>query len=101
MNKEQAKKRAAMLNALRQEHQDGLHRAQALLKEQQAIRKQLRQAMADAPHTIPELAQATGLPADVVLWHISSMKKYDLATEIGPDDSGEYYLYSLSKELRQ
>ena len=43
-NKEDAKKRTAMLKRLREEHQDTVERTQALLKEQNAIRKQIRQA---------------------------------------------------------
>jgi predicted Rossmann fold nucleotide-binding protein DprA/Smf involved in DNA uptake len=99
-DKEAAKKRIEMLSALRQEHQDSIQRAQAMLKEQQAVRKQLRQAMQGAPHTVPELAQATGLPADQVFWHVSAMKKYDLVVETGMDDAGEYYLYRLAQEAK-
>jgi predicted Rossmann fold nucleotide-binding protein DprA/Smf involved in DNA uptake len=99
-DKKAAKKRIEMLRALRQEHQEGIQRAQALLKEQQAVRKQLRQAMQGAPHSVPELAQATGLPADQVLWHVSAMKKYDLVVEAGMDGAGEYYLYRLAQEAK-
>jgi predicted transcriptional regulator len=99
-DKEEAKKRTEMLSALRQEHQDSVQRAQALLKEQQAVRKVLRQAMKGAAHTIPELAEATGLPADQVLWHVSTMKRYDLVVEAGMDENGEYYLYSLREAKR-
>jgi predicted Rossmann fold nucleotide-binding protein DprA/Smf involved in DNA uptake len=99
-DKEEAKKRTEMLSALRQEHQDSVQRAQALLKEQQAVRKVLRQAMEGAAHTIPELAQATGLPADQVLRHVSTMKRYDLVVETGMDENGEYYLYSLREAKR-
>lgn len=98
--KEEARKRTEMLSALRQEHQESIQRAQALLKKQQAVRKVLRQAMKGAAHTIPELAQATGLPADQVLWHVSTMKRYDLVVETGMDENGEYYLYTLREAKR-
>ena len=87
-----------MLKSLREEHADTVQRTQALLKEQNAIRKQIRQAMTDGPKTVPEVAEASGLPANEVLWHITAMKKYDLVTETGM--SGEYYQYELTQEAR-
>jgi predicted transcriptional regulator len=96
MSKEDAKKRTEILKRLREEHKDNVARTQALLKEQKAIRRQICQAMRDAPKTVPEVAEATTLPADQVLWHITAMKKYDLAVETGM--CGEYYLYQVAKE---
>jgi predicted transcriptional regulator len=97
-NKEDAKKRTAMLKRLREEHQDTVERTQALLKEQNAIRKQIRQAMAGGPKTVPEVAEATGMPGDQVLWHLTAMKKYDLVVETGM--GGEYYQYQLAEESK-
>ena len=97
--KEDAKKRVAMLKRLREEHKETVAQTQALLKEQQAIRKQIRQAMGPGPKTVPEVAEATGLPADRVLWHDTAMKKYDLVREVGM--SGEYYQYELAQEENQ
>jgi len=96
MSKEDAKKRTAILKRLREEHKDTVASAQALLKEQKAVRRQICQAIRDAPKSVPEVAEITGLPADQVLWHITAMKKYDLAIETGM--CGEYYLYQLVKE---
>jgi predicted transcriptional regulator len=95
-NKEDAKKRTAMLKRLREEREDTVERTQALLKEQNAIRKQIRQAMRDGPKTVPEVAEASGLPANAVLWHITAMKKYDLVIEVG--QCGEYYQYVMAEE---
>ena len=93
-----AKQRTQLLKRLREEHQDTVARTQALLKEQNAIRKQIRQAMGDVPRTVPEVAEATGLSPDRVLWHITAMKKYDLVIEVGM--SGEYYQYQLAEESK-
>jgi predicted transcriptional regulator len=97
--KENARKRAEMLKHLREEHKETIARTQALLKEQQAIRRQICQVMRDAPKTVLEVAQATGIPADRVLWHITAMKKYDLAIETGM--CGEYYQYQLVQETKK
>ena len=99
MSKEEAKKRAQFLKKLREQHQETVARTQELLKEQNAIRRQIRQAMKDAPKTVPEVAEATGLPADQVLWHLTAMKKYDLVAEGEMD--GEYFQYALVKEAKK
>ena len=97
--KEDAKSRAAMLKSLREEHKETVAKTQAQLKHNQAIRKQIREAMQSGPMTVPEVAAATGLPSDRVLWHVSSMKKYDLVREVGM--SGEYYQYELAQKENQ
>ena len=98
MSKEEAKLRTARLKALREERPESVKQAQALLKEQTAARKAINSALQAGPQTVPALAAATGLPAHEVLWYISTLKKYDLVAEEGPDDMDEYYLYRLVKE---
>jgi hypothetical protein len=92
-----AKQRSQFLKQLRDEHHETVAQVQAQLKEQKNIRRQIGEAMGDAPKTVPEIAAASGLPAEQVLWHITAMKKYDLLVETGL--SGEYYLYQQAKEL--
>lgn len=99
MSKKEAKQRIAALKRLREAHQDTVARAQAQLKEQKAVRRQICQVLRDAPKTVPEVAAAAGLPADQVLWHLTAMKKYDLAVETGM--CGEYYLYQLAEEKKK
>jgi predicted transcriptional regulator len=97
--KEDTKNRAAMLKSLREEHEETVAKTQDLLKHNQAIRKQIHQAMQSGPMTVPEVAEATGLPSDQVLWHVTAMKKYDLVREVGM--SGEYYQYELAQKENQ
>ena len=86
-----------ILKRLRDEHAESFSRTQALLKEQQKIRKNLKTVLKERAKTIPEIAYSAELPADLVLWHIVAMKKYDLVQEVGQD--GDYYQYALpSKE---
>jgi len=96
MTQEEAKQRIAVLKRLREERQETVAQAQARLKSQKAVRRQVCQAMRDAPKTVPEVAETTGIPADQVLWHLTAMKKYDQAVETGM--CGEYYLYRVAKE---
>lgn len=91
--KEDAKKRTETLKRLRDEHRETVEKTQELLKEQNAIRKQIRQVMEAGPKTVPEIAAATSLPGESVMWHIVAMKKYNLVAEAGMD--GSYYQYQL------
>ena len=97
--KEDARHRGALLKHLREEHKETVERTQILLKEQNSIRKQIRQAMKDGPKTVPEVAEATDFSSDQVLWHITAMKKYNLIDEVGM--SGEYFQYQLSEEKKK
>jgi predicted Rossmann fold nucleotide-binding protein DprA/Smf involved in DNA uptake len=96
-NKEDARKRTQMLAELRKQHSEQVKQAQELLKEQQAVRKKLQGALRNGPRSVPQLAEATAIPAHQVLWYVATMKKYGLVEEAGLDDDEEYYLYSLSK----
>jgi predicted transcriptional regulator len=96
--REDAKKRTAALVALRKQHEASVNRTQEWVKEQNAFRKRLREALQEGPMTVPELALKTNLPPDQVLWHISAMRKYDLVVEKGLDEADEYYRYGLPEE---
>jgi predicted transcriptional regulator len=91
--REEARERTEALKRLREEHHETVELTQARLKEQNALRKQIRQAMAEGPKTVPEVVAATHLPGALVMWHITAMKKYNLVAEVGM--SGSYYQYQL------
>ena len=95
IDREEAKKRSETLKRLRENHRETVERTQALLKEQNTIRKQIRQAMADGPKTIPEIVEATQLPGERIMWHVTAMKKYSLVAEVGMSDG--YYQYQLTE----
>lgn len=97
-NKEEAKKRTQLLKQLREEHKDTVEQTQALLKEQQATRKKIKNAMKDEPKTIPEIAAVTEIPPNEVLWYVTALKKYGLVKE--GEMSGEYFQYELSEEAK-
>jgi predicted transcriptional regulator len=93
-----AEKRGLTLKQLREQHKEHVERTQVLLKEQQAVRRKICQALRDTPKTVPEVAAAAGLPAHEVLWHITALKKYDRIEETGK--CGEYYLYRMHQEKK-
>lgn len=96
LTREERKARTALLKELREAHAETVGETQERLKAQQQLRKRLTAALAGGPLTVPELAEAAGLPAEEVLWHVTSMKKYDLLVEAGFD--GAYYQYGLPEE---
>lgn len=92
-DKEAARERTALLKKLREEHQESIESTRARLKAQQEIRRAITGAMRGGAATVPEIAEASGLQANQVLWHVTAMKKYDLVVETGRN--GDYYCYSL------
>lgn len=95
-SREDAKQRGALLKQLREAHQESVERAQALLKDQKGVRREICQVIRGTAKTVPEIAEATAMPASEVLWHVTAMKKYGLVEETGM--CGEYYLYQLSED---
>jgi predicted HTH transcriptional regulator len=99
-SKEEIRKQTQMLVELRQRNGAQVKKAQELLKEQQIVRKTLQRALQQTPRSIPQLAVTTNIAAHLILWHIAAMKKYGAVEEAGMDETGEYYLYGLVKEVK-
>jgi predicted transcriptional regulator len=87
--------RGEALKQLRTRHAEAVERTQALLKEQKKMQQDLLGALSEKPRTVPELAAATGLPSDRVLWFVASLKKYGILVENGM--SGDYPLYAKAE----
>ena len=96
MEQPQATSRAEMLKNLRTTHAESVKRAQALLKEQKHMQEKLCALFRERPRTVPEVAQATGLPTEKVLWFLAAMRKYGLVVEAGM--CGDYPLYKKAEE---
>ena len=62
-------------------------------REHTKIKKKINTALKEGPKTVPELAQATKLPGQDVLWHLMSLKKYGNVTE--GEEQGNYVEYVL------
>jgi len=98
-DKDQKKQRAQLLKRLREEHQDSVQCTLDMIKKYKEIRKPIRTAMKEGAKTIPELAEATGLPADKILWHVTALKKHGLVVEA--EMIGDYYQYQLAQEPKK
>ena len=86
----------ATLKKLRDERGAAVGAAIERNKLHQAVRKEVRVALAGGPSTVPALAAATGVPTQDVLWHVAAMSKYGALTEVGMD--GDYCTYALVAE---
>jgi len=88
--------RGEMLKHLREQHTETVARTQALLKEQKRVQQEICKVLRDNPKTVPEIAEAVGMPAHEVLWYVASFKKYGLIVENGM--CSDYPLYQKAQE---
>ena len=88
----QEKKEA--MKQLRKERKDSIQRAAAMVKTQKKNLKSLREQVAtDDGATAPEIAKATGLDVDRVIWYLATLKQYGEVVE-GAKEGG-YFKYKL------
>jgi predicted transcriptional regulator len=90
--------RGEMLKQLRKEHAATVERTQALLKVQKRVQQEICQFIRENPKTVPEIAEAIGMPAHEVLWYVASFKKYGLLVENGM--CADYPLYQKAEEAK-
>jgi len=90
--------RADLLKSLREQHAETVARTQALLKEQKRVQQEVCKFLRDTPKSVPEVAEAIGMPANEVLWYMASFKKYGLIVEKGM--CGDYPLYQKAEEKK-
>lgn len=95
-DREKAKERTQMLKELREEHKDTVANTQERLKNQKKIYRDINKIIKDEAKTVPEIAEAVGLPTHIVLWNLTVLKKYGGISEAGM--SGEYFLYTSAEE---
>ena len=90
--------RNEMLKRMREAHAETVERTQALLKEQKRVQQEVCKVLRDTPKSVPEVAEAIGMPANEVLWYMASFKKYGLIVEKGM--CGDYPLYQKAEEKK-
>ena len=83
------------LQKLRQARKPTIAAVTARVKAQKQAIAAIKKELQKGDYTVPELAAATRLPSDVVLWYIASMKKYGEVAE-GQQD-GSYFRYRLGQ----
>ena len=86
-------KKADDMKALRRTCKERIEQVSALVKEQKKSLKALRAELENTACTVQELATATGMATDVVLWYVAAMKKFGKIAEMEKDEG--YYRYAL------
>lgn len=88
----------AKLKALREERGDIIDRNKELLKKQNSETGLIKKCLKDGSKTIPELSKETGLKSDLVLYYVSTMKKFGEISEAGHEKG--YFRYSLVEKKK-
>lgn len=63
-------------------------------KECVRVNKMILKALESSEKTIPQIAEETGLPAHIVVFHLMTLRKYGDVKAGEIDDMDEYYFYS-------
>ncbi len=84
------------LKLLREQRAAQVEAAQARLKEQIKVDNEITRVLKEGAATVPVLAEATGLPAQTVFWHLIAFKKYGKVVEGAQE--GDYFQYRLSEQ---
>jgi predicted transcriptional regulator len=83
------------LKSLREERQHLIQGAAARMREQRKVIKAIQEKLSAGPQTVPQIADAAGLPASEVLWFVAALKKYGKIMEDKKD--GSYFRYRLAE----
>ena len=81
------------MKALRMERKVWVDAAAALSRETRKAQTAVSACLAASSATVPEIAQATGLAPESILWLIATMKKFGQIVEAEKD--GSFYRYAL------
>lgn len=84
-----------ILKRMRTLRKDTVHRVAAQVRAQKKIIAALTGALRSGAKTVPEMAEATGLPSHEVLWWTASLKKYGIILE--GEKQGAYFTYRLAE----
>ena len=96
-NDQDKKAKREALKKLRNSRKEWITRAAAKVKEQKKALKAIKGQLKEGVETVPRIAEATGIPADRVLWYIAALKKYGEISEAEKD--GGYFRYVLIEGL--
>ncbi len=88
-----AEKETSPIKVLRDRHGGMSDKLKAYFKDQNQIRKKMKDSLKGGAKTVPEIARDTGLESPDVMWHVMAMKRYGDVLEAGR--SGDYYKYEL------
>ncbi len=70
------------------------HRDQReVIREEPVMRRRILDAIAEAPRTVPEIAEQLGVPPDEVLVWVMGMRRYGYVREIKGSEGDGFFRY--------
>ena len=94
------RERKELLKNMRESRRESIDRIKERIKKTNKDLRSIKDRLAQGPGTIPELAEATGLPTASVLWYIAALRKYGQVAEGAKARSESYYPYELIRESK-
>ena len=67
-------------------------------KEFVRIKKLILNSLKEGPKTIPQIAKETSVPADEIIYHLMTLRKYREVVTGELDDMDEYFSYKLNNK---
>ena len=83
------------MKKLRDARKEWITRTSGKVKEQKKHLNAIKGHLRKGAETVPQIAEATGITADWVLWYIAALKKYGEIDESEKD--GSYFRYMLTE----
>jgi hypothetical protein len=72
-----------------------------VIREEPFMRTRILDALADGPHTVPEIAEAIGRPAYEAMYWVMGMRRYGYVRELKDVTPEGYFRYfAVEKEAR-
>jgi len=59
------------------------------------MRRKILEALESGPKTVPEIAEATGLPSREVLWWVMGCVRYNFVEPTGETTSDDFHKYGI------
>jgi predicted transcriptional regulator len=63
------------------------------VRQNNAVKSAIKKSLAGGAMTVPEIAEASGMPTKTILWTVTAMRKYGSVVEDSTD--GSYVRYAL------
>ena len=93
------KEKKAAMKKLRADRKEWVVKASGRVKVQKKALKAIKGHLEKGAATVPEVAGATEMRTDEVLWYMAALKKYGQIVEAEKD--GSYFRYALSESTDQ
>jgi hypothetical protein len=91
------KDRKEAMKQLRRSRSKWIKKASAAVKSQKKSLKLIKEHLGKGDGTVPEIADATGIATQEVLWFMAALKKYGEIVEAEKDNG--YFRYALKETL--